>query len=337
VYANGGKILYVNPAAVKALGYDADMMIGMPVLSYVAEESRERVSANMAARHELGEIPVYELNLVGKDGLRRSVIVKGTQIQYRNTPATLLLLIDITRQKTLEDQLTTRAAELQTISTAFQQANKKLMLLTRITRHDINNQLTVILGYLALMEKKKSDPALDDYFLKVTTAAQRISSMIRFTREYEDIGISVPAWQDAGILTDIAAKDAPLGEVRVINDLPAGTEVFADPLIVKVFYNLMDNAVRYGGKITTIRFYAKEDGDDLLIVCEDDGDGVARDEKELIFEHGFGKNTGLGLALSREILDITDITIRENGEPGTGARFEIRVPRAMWRISRKGA
>jgi len=107
--------------------------------------------------------------------------------------------------------------------------------------------------------------------------------------------------------------------------------VFADPLVVKVFYNLMDNAVRYGGKITTIRFSVEEPGDVHLIVCEDDGNGVPAEEKEKIFERGFGKNTGLGLALSQEILSITGITIRETGEPGKGARFEMTVPKGAWR------
>ncbi len=88
--------------------------------------------------------------------------------------------------------------------------------------------------------------------------------------------------------------------------------------------------MRYGGKITTIRFSALESGEDHLIVCEDDGDGVIAGEKEKIFERGFGKNTGLGLALSREILSITGITIKETGEPGTGGRFEMMVPEGMF-------
>ena len=68
------------------------------------------------------------------------------------------------------------------------------------------------------------------------------------------------------------------------------------------------------------------------MVCEDDGDGVAAEEKEKIFERGFGKNTGMGLFLSREILSITGITIKETGEPGMGARFEMTVPNRAWRI-----
>ncbi len=55
-------------------------------------------------------------------------------------------------------------------------------------------------------------------------------------------------------------------------------------------------------------------------------------DKEKIFVCGFGKNTGLGLALSREILDITGITTREHSEPGKGARFEMTVSKGIWRI-----
>jgi signal transduction histidine kinase len=156
--------------------------------------------------------------------------------------------------------------------------------------------------------------------------------MIQFTKEYEQIGIKDPAWQDCRTLVDTTAKVAP-GKIIVGNDLPAGGEVFADQLITKVFYNLMDNAARYGGKITTIRFYVEDSGDEHRIICEDDGVGIPVEEKEKIFERGFGKNTGLGLFLSREILAITGITIRETGEPGKGARFEMTVPKGMYRQS----
>jgi len=115
-------------------------------------------------------------------------------------------------------------------------------------------------------------------------------------------------------------------------ELPSGgTEVFTDLLITRVFYNLMDNAVWHGGKITTIRFSVEERNGDHIVVCEDDGVGVPAEEKEKIFERGFGKNTGLGLALSREILSITGITIRETGKAGKGAWFEKTMSKGMWR------
>jgi signal transduction histidine kinase len=75
-----------------------------------------------------------------------------------------------------------------------------------------------------------------------------------------------------------------------------------------------------------------EDHDnDYFLVCEDDGAGIPGHEKEKIFERGFGKNSGLGLAISREVLDITGITITGTGEPGAGARFVMMMPKGTYR------
>ncbi len=216
---------------------------------------------------------------------------------------------------------------------ALLRANRKLALLSGITRHDITNQLMILKGFTELLHGKVTDPSLEYEFSRIINASTLISAMIRFTKEYEEIGVKAPVWQDCRALIDTAAKEALPGTIGMINDLPAGAEVFADPLIVKVWYNLMDNAVRYGGKITTIRFSVQERNRDHIMVCEDDGDGVPVHEKEKIFERGFGKNTGLGLTLAREILDITSITISETGEPGKGARFEIVVPKGAYRVA----
>ena len=72
---------------------------------------------------------------------------------------------------------------------------------------------------------------------------------------------------------------------------------------------------------------------DRALIWEDDGTGIPAEEKERIFHRGVGKNTGLGLFLIREILGITGIGITETGEPGAGARFEMRVPRGAWQIA----
>ena len=226
--------------------------------------------------------------------------------------------IDITERKSSEE--------------AIRLANRKLKLLTDITRHDVNNQLLALQAYLAMLEKKRADPAFEEYFQKAQKTAERISATIQFTKEYELIGVNAPVWQECHSLIETAAKHIRLGNVAVKNDISAGTVLFADPLIVRVFYNLMDNAVRYGETITTIRFSLKKSGVDLVILCEDDGGGIPADEKEKIFDRGFGKNTGLGLFLSREILSITGIKIKETGEPGKGARFEIIVPQGSFRI-----
>ncbi|MCX6689119.1 MAG: HAMP domain-containing sensor histidine kinase [Methanoregula sp.] len=86
----------------------------------------------------------------------------------------------------------------------------------------------------------------------------------------------------------------------------------------------------------TIRVSSRESDRGLTIVCEDDGMGIPTEDKKRLFTKGFGKNTGLGLFLSREILAITGITITENGIPGKGARFEISVPKGAYRFTGNG-
>ncbi|MEI7434730.1 MAG: PAS domain S-box protein, partial [Methanomicrobiales archaeon] len=266
-----------------------------------------------------GEPYNLELELIRPDGSIRWTHAFGGVVRDTKGKVTGLhgTVQDITDKKLAEE--------------ALREANKKLSLLSGITRHDINNQLLVLNGFLSLLHKKVPDPTLDDFFTRIMMASDRISAMIRFTRTYECIGVNVPVWQVVRDLVDAAAKDVTPGRISLKNDLPAGEEIFADPLIIKVFYNLIDNAVRYGGKITTIRFSVQELGDDHVIVCDDDGEGIPVLEKEQIFERGYGKNTGLGLFLSSEILSITGITIKETGEPGKGARFEITVPKGAWR------
>jgi signal transduction histidine kinase len=106
-------------------------------------------------------------------------------------------------------------------------------------------------------------------------------------------------------------------------------------MLEKVFYNLLDNSIRHGERVTEIRISSCMSGQDPTVVWEDNGIGIPADEKEKIFERGYGKNTGLGMFLVREILSLTGITIQETGEPGKGVRFEMIVPRGGFRCSRE--
>jgi len=102
--------------------------------------------------------------------------------------------------------------------------------------------------------------------------------------------------------------------------------IYADPLLEKVFYNLVENSIRHGENLTRISFSVETVDDTARIVYTDDGCGVPEEFKEAIFIRKHFKHTGFGLYLSREILEITGISIRETGTPGKGVQFEIMVP-----------
>ncbi len=218
------------------------------------------------------------------------------------------------------------------METAIKKANKKLNLLSGITRHDINNQLLALNGYVSLLEQALPDTSYKPHLSGITEACNNIVDMIQFTSEYGKIGQGAPVWQDLATVIAAAGKGSISGQYTLNYDLPPATEVFADPMFEKVFFNLLDNAVRHGERVNQIHVSSRPVRGNLVIVWEDNGVGIAPVDKERIFERGFGKNTGLGLFLVREILSLTGISIVEAGEEGRGARFEMTVPHGAHRI-----
>jgi len=312
-----GRFLEVNDEICRRLGYTREEMLKMTPGDIDEPEYGEKVRDRIKTLEQTGHI-VFETVHWRKDGSRIPTEVNSRVITYHGEPAIISTGRDISERKSAED--------------ALRLTNKKLKILSGITRHDIKNQLMSLNGFLEISKKYPGDAAkMSEFIGKEEKILKFLERQIAFTKEYEAIGVDAPVWQDWRTLVETAVTEAPLGTVLVKNDLPTGFEVFADPLIGKVCYNLMDNAVHHGGKITTIRFFMKERDGDQIVVCADDGIGVPAEEKEQIFGLGFGKNTGMGLFLVREILAITGITIIENGEPGKGARFEMTVPKGAYR------
>lgn len=214
---------------------------------------------------------------------------------------------------------------------ALSQTNKKLNLLSNITRHDILNQITVLMGAAALLhEEALSSGERMEFLDKIDTSTSIIRRHIEFTREYQDIGIDSPTWQALDRIIARTLDQFDLSHIDLDLDLPE-VEIYADPLLEKVFYNLIHNSLVHGQNVTRISIQADENPYGLAVRVSDNGSGIAHEKKEEIFKRGFGKNTRFGLFLAREILDITGIGIREIGIEGEGACFELSVPRAGFR------
>lgn len=224
--------------------------------------------------------------------------------------------------------------ELEQTQAAFLIANKKLNILSSITRHDILNQLTVLLGYQDISQEMCDDPALLDIMKKEQNAANAIWRQIEFTRHYQDIGIRAPVWHN---LSEIFYKIKSVFHHDTISlqSTLTNIEIFADPLFPLICENLIDNSVRHGEHVKNILFSSEQTEIELIFIYQDDGAGVPDNEKEAIFERGFGKHTGMGLFLSQEILAITGLVMRETGVYGNGVRFEIRVPHGSFRVANR--
>ncbi len=265
---------------------------------------------------EGGTFEHYYVNERGKKIYLRYRI-KPVQDAKKNITGLLSALEDFTEWKAMEESL--------------KQANKKLSQLSSTTRHDILNQLTKLMGNLELMKNDRMDTSMRDYIRKEEMAAERIRNHIRYDKDYHDIGVHSPQWQNLKSTINKALMTINLRRIGLKIDLP-DIEIYANPLFEKVFFNLVNNSARSGEHVSAISISARQEESGMTILYEDNGTGVEKYEKELIFERDYEKTVGYGLFVSREILSITDITIRETGEPDKGVRFEIFVPGGRYRM-----
>jgi len=314
-----GVFLGCNSSFEKYLGLKKDQIIGKTVYDIAP---RDLADIYYQKDNELFTSPgsqVYESRVRYADGTLHDVIFTKSTFTDRDgrTEGLVGVILDITDRKQWE--------------TALQQANKKLNMLSSITRHDILNQLMGLLAFIELSREMETSAEIRGFIDKEEQAADAIRRQIEFTRYYQDIGVQVPRWHDLEKTVRDSVSQLNLAGVTLEINLPA-TEIYADPLIEKVFYNLVENSLRHGGGVSRISFSEQETPEGLVVSYTDNGVGIPPEDKSRLFQKGFGKNTGLGLFLSREILSITGLSIRETGSPGTGVRFEIIAPDGNYRI-----
>ncbi|PKG33398.1 CHASE4 domain-containing protein [Methanoregula sp.] len=311
-------ITYVNAFAAKAFGRPKSTIIGRPRSALFPGPIGERQRQSLDRVLSTGEPVKIEGSLPLPTGeIWQDTLLVPIRDLHSTITGVMGISRDLTKRKEAEDALAT--------------AHHKLTLISTITRHDILNQLTALASYLELSRDYAENDTARDFIEKEQRIAALIDREINFTRDFEDVGAGVPVWHNVNAVISGSNRTLLTGGVAVeigFTDI----EIYADSLLEKVFFNLIDNAIRYGGSgLSSVRFSAQENAGSLVIRCEDNGAGIRPDEKERIFEQGYGNHTGLGLFLCREILRITGISITETGTLGTGARFDIVVPPGKWR------
>jgi len=320
-----GRILEANRSSLEFIGLQESDVAGKlfwdtPWWAHSEElQAKLRVAVQDAAR---GEFVRFEATHPGIDESLHYIDFSIKPV--KDESGRVILLIpegrDITERK--------RADE------ALNQATKKLNLLNSITFTDIQNAIFSLSGYFELENRVTRDEKTQQYLGKQIGIVQKITESLKFANLFQGLGIKSPAWQNVeqSFLQGISHLDISQF-CRQLNI--KGLEIYADPLLENVFFTLAENVALHGKTATEITFRYQESPEGLTIIFEDNGVGIPSGMKENIFDRHYEEKKGLGLFLVREILSITGISIRETGEAGRGARFEIFVPKGVYRFSPK--
>jgi PAS domain S-box-containing protein len=317
-------ILDVNPRFIELFGYSLEEVKGKHIDDVVVPKSLVE-EGKMLGEKAAKELVYHDTFRKKKDGSLVPVSVSAAPISIQGHLAGYLATYkDISELKRTEKELkeTLRRLELM---------NEKLLVVGGLTRHDARNKLTAIVGNTYLVKKNvPEDSAVSMYLEEIETSVKQTTAIFEFAKTYESLGVEDLKYIDVEKVIDeaVALIPDPKG-VRIINQCD-GLAVLADSLLRQLFYNLIDNSLKYGEKISQIKISFEETNENQLkLVCEDDGVGIQFDAKPKLFSRGYttGKGSGYGLYLIKKMIEVYGWTIEEKGKPGEGARFIIKIPK----------
>ncbi len=309
------RIRYISPAIGRIGGYDSDEMQGGRFLDFI-HPNDEAVLEDTVAKILDRSVESAEIEFRVQSSEEEWLWTSNTITLLSGNNGSAIGPIGVCRD--INDKK--RAEE------ALMKAREQLSLLSSITRHDIINKALAARGYLDLLKESEMDDLSKEMLENVDHSMECIVSSIDFFQNFKELGSKKPHW--IGLCEMLESLSARVD--LTINAECEEVEIFADKMLYKVFENLLENILSYSG-VSSATVGAYRDGGSLVLYLEDEGVGVRDEDKERIFDRGYGENTGMGLHLAKEILAITDIKIRETGIPGEGAIFEIVIPRRIHR------
>lgn len=317
---------FVNDTFARIFGYERHEVVNrLSPIDVVAEGDRETVARNLRLRRE-GEVDAvhYAFDGLRKDGSEVRVEVHGSRAELDGRPAISGVLLDISEQEALQEQL--REA----------QKREALAELTGTVAHDFNNFLTGISGSVELaLDDLDPDSAPAGHLELARTTAQRAEVLARRLLTFSRKDVTHPETFD---LNRVVGEMGELLVQLVGSPVHLDVETASEPLPVhldpghmeQVVMNLVLNgrdAVPDGG---TVRVRTRPAGGaEALVEVSDDGHGMDEETLGEIFSPFFttkDTGTGLGLATTRRIVEKAGGTIEVESSPGEGATFRVRLP-----------
>jgi len=200
--------------------------------------------------------------------------------------------------------------------------------------HEVRNPLNAVLNAARTLPGAKNRPELESKLLSIIVeGSQRIDKIVaaleQHVRPAEENSILQCDLQ-SGLRSSIELLEHKMSGVSVQLNFESSRAVVASPReLNQVFLNLLDNAVRAGAKSIWVR--TLDEADLVRVSISDDGPGVPKEIAALIFEPFFttrpvGEGTGLGLYLSRRIIQDCGGTLSYAPREGGGAVFGIQLP-----------
>ncbi len=349
-----GKFVFVNGEFYGYTGAKAGELLGTDPMTLVHPEDRQMVR-DKAIRMLKGErSKPYKYRLINKSGEVRWNLEGVASIQYRGKRAVLGHTMDITERERSESKLAELYEKERAVRKELEAEVQRRIEFTRALVHELKTPLTPILASSELLAAElREEPWLslaNNIHRGALNLSKRIDELLDLAKvEIGTLQVSPKAIDARQLLRAIADDTSALilgNKQTMIVDLPRELPlIWADEeRIRQVVLNLLINASKFtpeGGQIT-LRAYARDS--DLVVAVQDNGPGIAPEEQERLFqpyhrevsdrEHLSG--LGLGLALSKNLVELQGGKIWVESMVGKGSTFAFAIPLASHSAMKAG-
>jgi len=325
VHDTQGRIIAANQTALDRLGYDAERLVGLR-LDDVEDGRRDEDEPEAGDEAAADDRLVYETVHTTADGRTIPVEVSATLVRYGGDPSVLSVARDVERRRASERELA--------------RTRDQLRALNRVLRHDIRNDMQIVLGLGRLLDEHVDDEGRE-YLRTILDTGEHVVELTKSSRDLartvagEAVLSLEPVSLSETLSSEIDRRRATFDHatITVEGDIP-DVNVRANDLLSSVFRNLLNNAVQHSDRAEpTVEITADiTRGDHTAVVrVADEGPGIAADRQESVFGKGEkgidSEGTGLGLYLVQSLVDHYggDVWIEDNEPRGTVVVVELPV------------
>lgn len=350
-----GQIVLLNGMTEKLFGYGREELLGQPVEVLIPEDLRATHVRNRTAywAQPLTRPMGSGLALQGrrKDGSCFPVEISLSPVKSREGFGVTAIIRDISERKQVEDQLRAiqekYTSELQLRNREVEQADRLKSEFLSSMSHELRTPLHTIIGFSELLGEELKGPLNDEQKRFVEHIHRDSLHLLALINEILDLSkieagrieLRNEIFDMSGAIEEVLLSIRPHGEaksIRIEADLMEGVTLAADRLRFKqILFNLLSNAVKFTPEGERIRVDSTLRDGFVELAVKDNGIGIPKEEQENVFDKfhqvretttGVREGTGLGLTITKALVEKHGGRIWLESEPGKGSRFVFTIP-----------
>ena len=317
-FNNDFTIKFANGAFCSYFGLEKESVAGKKISSFIFPQDMEWLKEHIKILTPENPIEYMEHRIILPDGRVRWQAWSNRAIFDENENFIEFQSVgrDITETRQKDEALALAA--------------KKLNILNNVTLSEIQNYLFCEQGYLQLTTDLSENEKQKEFLGKQAFNLDKITRILQFAKNYQGLGISPPEWHDFEKTFIFAISHTNTAHLEKDFDV-SGISIFTDNLLEKALAEMVSKLLSYNKEATRLSLKSETEGEMLKIIFETDGRGIPKESEGKIFSRGGDPDTGIDLFLIEEVLSVTNISVKETGDPGKGIRIEIIVPPGMFR------